>query len=127
MKLSIDASDITTLLRQGTKGRDLVTVQSIDVDEIVLQMVFPRQLTVTLQHFILHSDAITAEMSPWWVRSLVALYLKWRGDDRAKIEGQRVRIQLPRELLDHVMLHSFRAEEGVVQVDFTVLNGNSVT
>ena len=120
MVLHLDAADITALLRRGTKGRDLVTVQSIGEDSLVLQMVFPRQLVVTLQRFILTTSFLTADLTPWWVRNLVHFYLKWRGDNRAKIEGTRIQIELPEKALEMIRINSFRVEEGQVSVYFDV-------
>ena len=118
MILQLNASDLTSIIRQGTKGRDFVTVQSVRDNTLVLQMVFPRQVTVTLQHFILQADGLTAEMSPWWVRNLVALYLKWRGDDRIKIDGQHLTITFPEKLRNTIRFNHFTIENDAVFVDF---------
>ncbi|MCB2197837.1 hypothetical protein KQI63_00420 [bacterium] len=120
MILQLNSSDITTLLRHGTKGRDFITVQEIRSDKIVLQMIFPRQLTVTLQHFVLGPDTLTAEMTPWWVRGLVQLYLKWRDDDRARIEDNHIIIQLPAKVGEMVRLNRFVVDSDAVIVDFDV-------
>lgn len=120
MILQLNASDITTLLRQGTKGRDFITVQEIRSDKIVLQMIFPRQLTLTLQHFVLGPDTLTAEMTPWWVRGLVQLYLKWRDDDRARIEDNHIIIQLPSKVGEMVRLNRFVVDSDAVIVDFDI-------
>lgn len=120
MILQLNASDLTTLLRHGTKGRDFITVQEIRKDTIVLQMIFPRQVTVTLQHFVLGPDTLTAELTPWWVRGIVQLYLKWRDDDRVRIEDNHIIIQLPAKVGELARLNQFVVDTEVVIVDFDV-------
>ncbi len=97
MFFTLVKEDIDTLVKKAVKGKVALSVKSMSDNELVFNLIFPKQATISLADFHLSSDTLSARINPWLVRKIVSVMLK-KNSLPAEIDGERLYFTIPEEV-----------------------------
>lgn len=116
MILMLDREDLNAALRRGTGKEDLVVITGLGEDEMELVVRGPAKVAMRLKRFRVQGRTVSAELTPWWVRSIAAVALHFKQADIVEIHGGRVIIRLPAQATDQLVLDDVLVGETGVTV-----------
>jgi len=116
VNISIDKKDLDFVLKSVMGGHDILRVKSFANDEIILALNKAVPVSVKLQNFVLSAGSLSAEVKPTVVRVMLSTILKKRNDKRARINGNRIFLSLPKKLTDQAKIEEILVDDTGIHV-----------
>lgn len=128
MKILVDKDDLRKVLKAVLEDQQVLDVEAVEEDEIVFQLIRPKSVQIKLRRFLLVRNRLSAEITPWWVRSLLKLALRFKRDIPIEFDNNRVVIEIPEDIREQFEMVSFHVETGVIIIEgFPVLDHEAVS